>query len=159
MPVRGRKDASLQSILEKMRRYCAYQERCTYDVRSKLTGLGIAASMQEEVISRLTTEDFLHEERFARVFARGKFRINGWGRRRIFNELIRRNIDEKTIQAGLEEIEAEEYREKLQSLLLKKRAMIRLFDPPQQRDKLIRYGLAKGYEPELIYELLSELLP
>ena len=70
-------------MLSKIRKYCDYQERCHQEVRYQLIKLGARGDILEKIIGQLVEEGFLDEERFARAFARGKFRNNLWGRQKI----------------------------------------------------------------------------
>ena len=97
----------------KLEAYCAYQERCQWEVRKKLSEKGIRGEQAEELISGLITEGFLNEERFARAFSRGKFRMKNWGKHRIIHELKLRDISPRCIQDGLTEIDPEEYADTL----------------------------------------------
>ncbi len=103
-----------------MQRYCAYQDRCHSEVRSKLLDLGIYGDELEEVIAELITDNFLNEERFARSYARGKFNIKKWGRIRIKQELKRRHITAYCLRKAMEEIEEEDYLKTLEGLIRKK---------------------------------------
>ena len=62
--------------LEKMKKFCAYQERCHAEVRNKLLKLKIYGDDLEEIIAELIIEGFLSEDRYARAYVRGKFRMN-----------------------------------------------------------------------------------
>jgi len=150
---------SREEALRKLRRYCAYQERCHAEVRQKLRAWNIWGDSQGEVIAELITEGFLNEERFARTFARGKFRMQGWGRLRIEQELKQRQLSDYCIRKGLEEIGAEAYRAKLDELLHKKRASLKEPNAYILRQKLYRHLRRKGYEPELIGPAIDRLLP
>ncbi|NUQ22407.1 MAG: RecX family transcriptional regulator [Saprospiraceae bacterium] len=147
---------SKQQALQKLQRYCAFQERSHYEVRSKLLSLGIYGEDLEQVMSELVESGFLNEERFARSFARGKFNMKKWGRVRITQELKRRQISAWCIRKAMEEIEPEAYSETLAALLRKKAVEYSENPPHERRAKLMRYGLQKGYESELIQELLPE---
>ena len=66
---------TLENAKRKMEQFCAYQDRCHQEVVQKLKGYGIVNEEADNVIVHLIAFDFLNEERFARSFARGKFRI------------------------------------------------------------------------------------
>ena len=93
---------SKEEALAKIQRYCAYQDRCHQEVRTRLLDMGVYADWLEEIIVQLIEENFLNEERFARSFARGKFRIKQWGRNRIRQELKKRNISAYCIRMAME---------------------------------------------------------
>lgn len=148
---------SKEDALAKMQRYCAYQDRCHQEVRSKLLDMGVYGDWLEEIIVELIEENFLNEERFARSFARGKFRIKAWGRNRIRQELKRRNISSYCIRKAMEEIEEEDYQETLQAILTKKEASLNEPDFYKRNHKLARYAQSRGFEPELAWQIIGKL--
>jgi regulatory protein len=145
--------------LPKISRYCAYQERSHHEVRQKLFDFGLYASEVDELLSQLIGLGFLNEERFAKAFAGGRFRIKKWGRVKIQHELQAQGLTQNCIQRGLKEIDSHDYRKTLQQLLRKKLA--ELTDPNvfKKRDKAARFAIGKGYEADLVWEYLKDLLP
>jgi len=150
---------SRQDALKKLQRYCAYQDRCHQEVRHKLLDLGLYGADVEDVITDLITENFLNEERFARSYARGKFRMKQWGRVRIRRELKQRNISDYCIRKAMEEIAAADYEEVLSEVLQKRLPKIRETQPYQIRKKLVDYALSRGYEIGLAWEQARRLVP
>lgn len=145
---------SFAEAILKAQRFCAYQDRCHQEVRSKLVQWGVRGDDLENVLADLIREGFLDEERFARSFARGKFRMKQWGRLRIAGELKKREISDLCIRAGLSEIGEEDYRQTLMELLAKKREQLATgLTPFERRELLIRHGLGKGFETDLVREL------
>ena len=140
-------------------RYCAYQERSHSEVRNKLYELGLSRNDVEETLSRLITEGFLNEERFAKAFAGGKFRMKKWGRLKIVNELEGHGLTANCIRSGLKEIDDDDYRATLKELLQKKSAHLSEENEFVRRDKVSKYAIQKGFEPDLVWLLLKELLP
>ncbi|MFT4033127.1 MAG: regulatory protein RecX [Siphonobacter sp.] len=136
--------------------YCAYQERTIQEVRKKLQGWDVSEEDTEEILSRLVTEGYLSEERYARSFVGGKFRVKHWGKLKIEQELRRKGLSAENRQAGLEEINEKEYLETLKILLTKKAAALKDEDPRVRKQKLMRYALSKGYESSMIWKLLGE---
>ena len=148
---------TLEEALAKARRYCAFQERCHSEMRSKLIEWGVYGDRLEEVMADLVSENFLNEERFACTFARGKFRMKSWGRNRIVQELRARRVSDYCIRKGLQEIEEAEYLAELERLLLKKQAELSEPDAFQRRAKLMRFALQRGFEQELISGALASI--
>ena len=105
-----------KQALIKAESYCAYQERCQQEVRDKLYSWGLHEVQVENVIAELIASNFINEERFAKAYAGGKFRIKKWGRVKISIELKRRKISTYCIKKGLAEIEEEEYIKTLQKV-------------------------------------------
>ncbi len=145
--------------LTKIQRYCAYQERSHKEVRNKLFEYGLFASQVDELLSRLITDGFLNEERFAKAFAGGKFRMKKWGRLKIKNELEFMGLTKNCIQRGLNEIEQADYKTTLKTLLKKKSEAVQETNLFKKRDKIARYAIGKGYEPELVWEYVRDLVP
>ncbi len=145
-----------QEALARMYRYCAYQERSHQEVKNKLYTFGLFKSEVDELITRLITEGFLNEERFAKAFAGGKFRMQKWGRVKIVHELEARGLTKNCIKAGLREISDDDYVNTLQDLLDKKAAQVHEEDLFVKRDQLARYAIQKGFEPDLVWQLLKQ---
>ena len=141
---------------EKIQHYCAYQERAHSEVRNKLYEYGLHSADVEELLSYLITEGFLNEERFAKAFAGGKFRIKKWGKIKIVHELEARGISKNCIKAGLKEITDEDYQRTLVNILEKKSELIVEENSFIKRDKLSKYAINKGYEPELVWKFIKE---
>jgi regulatory protein len=109
------------------------------------------------LLQELETEGYLDSGRFARTFARGKFHVNKWGKRKIVNEMKARGVPETLIRQGLEEIGVEEYRDTLRDLLIRKAYEIKPGKNLKKREKVINFALGKGFETSLILEILKEL--
>ena len=137
--------------------YCAYQERCDFEVRKKLNDWHMPHDHIDILISDLIVNNFLNEERFACAFVSGKFRIKKWGRLKIKQHLKQKRISDYSINKGMEEIDEDEYLEALQSLIESKSRLTKFKDKWDRRAKLTRYLAAKGYESYLISETLGEV--
>lgn len=148
------KKFSPQEALEKIRRYCAYQERSHLEVRKKLYEYGLFREQVDDLITRLITDGFLNEERFARAFAGGKFRMKKWGRLKIEKALEAKGVSRNCIRLGLSEIDETAYRQTLKEILKTKASQTDTVDLFQKKNKVSHYALQKGYEPELIWEIL-----
>lgn len=142
------------TLLEKAKRYCAYQERCVFDLKVKLREWKAEASMTEEIFADLKEDGFIDEMRFAKVFAGGKFRIKKWGRNKIRAKLRMKNIPEQCIETGLLEINEDDYVITLKKLLDQKKN--EFVDPNMfsNRNKIYTFAVTKGYERELILKYL-----
>lgn len=146
-----------QEGLQKLQKYCAYQDRCHQEVRSKLIELGIYGDDLEEIMAELIQKNFLNEERFARSYARGKFRFKNWGRIRITQELKRRKISDYLIRKAMEEITEKDYREALYDFLARKLPLVKAKNDFERKQKLAAYALRRGFENEYIWECVREL--
>lgn len=152
------KPISVPEARVKIFRYCAYQERCHQEVRNKLYEYGLHGSEIEQLITDLITDGYLNEERFARSYAGGKFRMKNWGRLRIIRELEWRNITPFCIKSALSEIDEQEYIEALRNLLEKKSSLVEEENVFVKRDKLAGFAIQKGFEPELVWGVVREII-
>jgi len=153
-----RKRISPPEAIIKIQRYCAYQERSHKEVRNRLFLFGLSENEVDEIIAQLITDGFLNEERFAKAFAGGKFRVKKWGKIKIKNELESLGLTRNCIQIGLKEIDPEDYTKTLKSLLVKKSNEVMDDNPYRKRDKIARFAIGKGYEPEQVWEYLRALV-
>lgn len=149
--------ASTSEALTKIYRYCAYQERSHREVKNKLYEYGLRSAEVDEILAQLITEGFLNEERYAKAFAGGKFRIMKWGRLKIQRELEMEGLTPRCIARGLSEIDSKDYSKTLSSLIKKKSALTAESDSFKKKNKIARFVIAKGYEPELVWESIKEL--
>ncbi len=145
---------------EKIQRYCAWQERSHFEVRNKLYEYGLHRRDVDELLSSLITDGFLNEERFARAFAGGKFRMKKWGRIKIIHALESKRVSPNCIRIALKEIEEVPYIKTLVQLLEQKASALAEEDNVfKLRDKLARYAIQKGYEPDLVWKEISRIVP
>lgn len=150
---------SVDEATKKLEGYCAYQDRCHKEVIDKLRDMRMIPQAIDKIIGHLIQENYLNEERFARSFARGKFNIKKWGKKRIVKELKHRDISRYNIQLALQEIEQQEYLNVFDELAQKRLAEIKDKELQKKRKKLADYLLYRGWESELVYEKVFELLP
>lgn len=146
-------------ILQKAASYCAYQERTQDEVKQRLKKWNVWGDEADEIIAELISMNYLSEERFAKTYAGGKFRVKNWGRMKIRQELNRRGLSTYSIEKGMDEIGDEDYVSGLRELLSKKRDLLSKTetDPFKLKQKLARFALGKGYESELVWKELGEL--
>lgn len=144
-------------VLEKIRRYCAYQERCVRDVEGKLKDWTVRKKLIPSIISELKKEKYIDEIRYAKAYARGKLRMNKWGRQKIEFELRMKGLPDSVVSLGIKEIDEDEYLKVLKEIItLKKKE----FNPEKDlniREKIINFALGKGYEMELILDFVKSL--
>lgn len=141
-------------LLDKARKFCAYQERCIFDVKQKLLEWRASEKTIEEIIHQLEGEDMINEERFAVSFAVGKLRNNKWGKNKIFYALMQKHIPELYVQMGLSEIDDEEYLGVLKGLLKSKK--INEKDEFRRHQKLVKFVMQKGFQADLAWKVLRK---
>jgi regulatory protein len=154
-----KKSGHTYSFLEAKRRieaWCAYQERAQSEVEKRLRDYGFDTEDAFALISHLITNNFLNEQRFAEAFTSGKVRIKRWGRRKIYNELIQKQVSKNTIQAAFDTIDLEVYENNLFFLAERKYAETK-GDSYERKMKTARFLIGKGYEFELIQDVMERI--
>ena len=141
----------------RLKRFCAYRERCHKEVRTKLLELKVYGDTLEDVMAELVNENYLNEERYARSYVRGKFKTNKWGRNKIIQELKFRQVSPYCIKKGMTEIDEETYDETLLSILESKSRTITEKNLWKKKSKLQKYALSKGYTFDEINRILSQI--
>ncbi len=137
-------------------RYCQYQERCHSEVRNKLYELGCYTREVDDNIATLIEAGLLNEERFARAFARGRFRLKQWGREKIKYELRIKKVSDYCIRKGLSEIDAEDYDATFNKLFDKKLSELKgERSKATLKSKVYRFLSQKGYEKDIILDKIK----
>jgi len=153
----SQKTYTVPEALQKLSRYCVYQDRCHQEVEQKLKAMNMIPEARAQIISELIKQDFLNEERFALNYVRGKFNQKGWGRIRLKQELKRRQITDYLISKAINQINESDYLEKLSALALKKHKQLKQDDSWAAKAKLKNHLLYKGFEMHLIIEEIKNL--
>lgn len=149
---------SIEEIKRKLERYCVYQDRCHKEIETKLKEFVLIEEAKNQIILHLLEHNFLNEERFSKSFARGKFKIKNWGKQRIIRELKFRDISEYNIKTALKEIDEQEYLSIIYKITDKRNLLINEPDFYKRKKKLTDFLIRKGYEFELIFETVKNVL-
>jgi regulatory protein len=142
----------------KIEKFCAYQERSHQQVKRKLQGYGLNGMDADILLVELMHSNFLNEERFAMAYARGKFKIKGWGKAKIKQGLKREGVGEKLIQQALASLGMDDYMDTLNTLTTKKWPLIKGASHIEKVFKLKRYLLGKGYDFEAIDKAIAQVV-
>ena len=141
--------------LVKAEHFCAYQERAQQEVRDKLYDWGLWPDAVENIIIQLIGGNFLNEERFAKSYVQGKFKQKGWGKIKIKQGLKFKKIPDGLLKKALLTIDGDDYLEMLNKILVKKAALLTEKMPYKRRYKLQQYALSRGFEADLINDVLK----
>lgn len=150
-----KKKLNPQQALLKAQQSCAYQERCQQEMRDKLYEWGLYSTDVENIIANLITDNFLNEERFAKAYAGGKFRIKKWGKVKIKIELKKRKISEYCIKKAMQEISDKDYLKTIKELIAKKSKEIKGGKDYHRKYKIAQYIASRGFEQDLIWDVLK----
>jgi regulatory protein len=135
---------------------CSKSEYCAEDIRTKLHSWGLGDADIESMIRTLTKENFLNETRFCNIYVREKFMFNKWGRIKIAAQLRQKKISSELIRSALDSVDNEQYMLTLKDLLSEHRKHIKAKNQFDLKGKLMRYGLSKGFESSLLYDMLND---
>lgn len=152
------KKLTKEEASKKIKSYCSYQERSHREVKDKLYSYGLFKVDVEQIISNLIEGNYLNEERFAKQFAGGKFRMKQWGRKKIIYELQQKQVHKANIKSGLKEIDEEQYLAVIKKLAEKKWKELSGQHYLVRQAKTTNYLLQKGYEQQLISGVISNFL-
>lgn len=150
-----RKIYTPNEALIKIQKWCAYQERSQYEVRNKLYEYGLYATDVENIIVDLIANNFLNEERFAKAFTSGKFKIKKWGKIKIRVELRKKKVSDYCIKKALDEIDAIEYYKTLEKVLSIKSKLVKEKHPLKRKYKLMQFLISRGFEGDLVRDVVE----
>lgn len=145
-----------KTALNKAMAQCSHREYCVREIREKLNSWSVGTTDIDIIISTLITENFLNEERFANAFVKDKFNYNKWGRVKIAAHLRLKGISGEIIKQALYSIDNEHYLQVLRDLISSHRRSVKAKNQYDLKAKLLRYGLSKGFESSILYEMLNE---
>jgi len=152
------KTYTVDEAQKKLENYCAYQERCHKEVRNKLREMRMIPEAIDNIMVHLIQQNYLNEERFAKAYVRGKFRIKKWGKNRLLRELKFRQISKYSIDSAMKEIDLDDYYLTLDELVIKRIDQVNEKNIYKKKKKVADYLLYRGWESHLIYEKLNEYL-
>lgn len=145
-----------KTALNKAMAQCSRREFCSDDIRNKLQSWNIGDNDADEIIGILIKENFLNETRYARAFVRDKFTYNKWGKIKITAHLKIKKIPFDIIKKSLEYIDDEAYTKCLKELIASHKRTVKSKNQYDLKAKLLRYGLSKGFESSLLYDILND---
>lgn len=148
---------TVEEAWDRITNYCALEDRCQQQVLEKLNNMLSNKEVIEELLVRLIEQRFVDEERFARSYVRGKFKIKGWGRLKIKQGLYYKGISEYCTKKAFEEIDDTAYRETILEVLRKKDRLLKENHPYKRKQKLMQYLASRGFESPYIYSALDAL--
>ncbi|MDI3527682.1 MAG: regulatory protein [Tenuifilum sp.] len=147
-----------EKALERLQRLCAQREKCTYDLIQKLTQWGVGQNDINKIITSLKHDGFVDDQRFARLYVREKSKFNKWGPIKIRTMLSAKKISKEIIDAALSELSDEKTSENLFDLLKKKKVQIKAKNSYDLRNKLIRFGVSRGFPLDDVFEAVNRLI-
>ncbi|MCD9853828.1 RecX family transcriptional regulator [Epilithonimonas sp. JDS] len=150
-----KKSYTFDEIKQKIVNYCVYQDRCHAEVEQKMRDFLLIPEAKDEIFLYLIKENYLNEERFTRSYIRGKFYIKHWGRTKIKMNLKMKGINEKLISNSMDEIDESDYEKTVVKLYQNYFSSQKGLQEYQKKSKTIKHLLSKGYEYEIIINLIN----
>ena len=150
-----KKETTEQEAYLQLASLCAQAEHCQHEMREKMRRWGLDEMAQERVISRLTKERYIDDERYARAFVNDKIRYNKWGRRKVQQALWLKHIDDDIQQRVLDGIDEKEYVDILRQLLKQKRKTTKAENDYELNRKLVRFALSRGFDFSIIRQCMD----
>ena len=147
-----------KASLSKTMALCSRREYCPEDIRLKLESWGVSEDDAGRVIMILTKENFLNERRYAEAFVKDKFNYNKWGKVKIAAHLKMKKIPAGIVSSALECIDDELYMRILNDLIVSHRRNVKAKNQYDLKGKLLRYGLSKGFESQLLYDIIARIV-
>ncbi|MCB9001037.1 MAG: RecX family transcriptional regulator [Bacteroidales bacterium] len=156
--MKNQQKISKEVVLQRMQALCARSEKCTGDIKVKLVKLGLNETEIQFVVQKLVNDGFVDNFRYARFFVRDKSRLNKWGRVKIVSVLKSKGVSEGIINKALLEISPETNKKTLTDLVARKAKQIKAKSTYELKSKLIRFGMSRGFEMDLVINVVNEVI-
>jgi regulatory protein len=146
----------INTALKKAMALCAGREYCSEDIRMKLDSWGLNSHDVESVMNKLIKENFINDKRYAEAFVKDKYNHNKWGKVKIAAQLRAKRIGSEFIESALARLDEDEYRQTIRHILASHRKFVKAKNQFDLKGKLLRFGLSKGFESHILYDILNE---
>ena len=157
MKKQDKNNYSRKEALSNLTRICSKREICSHEAIKKLKDWGLPDSDTSEIITFLINEKYIDDLRYSAHFASDKFRFNKWGKNKIAFALKQKHIPELTISMAIENFPDEEYKQFVREEIIKKLNSLPKLSNYELKGKLYRFAMGRGFENDLVMELLDEL--
>ena len=147
----------VNTALKKAMTLCASREYCSEDIRVKLESWSVNNQYADTIITRLIRENFINDKRYAEAFVKDKYHHNKWGKVKIASQLRAKRIASDLIDSALATVDEDQYRQGIKDILASHRKFIKAKNQFDLKGKLMRFGLSKGFESHILYDILNEL--
>jgi regulatory protein len=151
------KNILADAALKKAMNLCARREYCSNDIRNKLDTWGLNEQYTENIISRLVKDNFINDNRYAEAFVKDRYWNNKWGKIKISAQLKAKKISSSSIESAMASIDEDQYRQTIREILISHRKFIKAKNQYDLKGKLLRFGLSRGFESHILYDVLNEL--
>ena len=149
---------SPEQALAALMRQCARMEKCSHDALTSMRRWGVAEEEARGVLARLQRERFIDDGRYAAAYVREKMRFSGWGERKIAAALRAKRIEPHLIAEALEQLSPEDSADRLEEMIAKKAAKVTYRDLYDLKNKLIRFGMSRGFDLDDVLSATERVL-
>lgn len=144
-------------VLDRLQAQCSKREYCSSDImRKAMTAFDGDREQAGKLLDSLVQDKFVDDARYAAAFAREKSRLSGWGPAKISYMLVGKGIPRDVVREALKEIDEGEADRKMRSVLETKYRT--LAGDPQEKFKLLKFGLTRGYDYDKIAPVVDDIL-
>lgn len=145
-----------EKAISKAQYLCMRQEKCVFDIRQKLKEWRTHPDDIENIMELLIEQKFIDDARYTEFYVSDKLNMNKWGKIKIRFSLKQKCIKEDLINMEIDKINDNKYKEIIEDELKKKAKLIKAKDEFDFKNKLLRFGASRGYEPEYLYSIIEK---
>ena len=146
-----------KETLERLKKLCSKSEKCEFDILQKMEEWNVEEEIRGKIVKELKNGNYLNHERYARSFAHDKIKFNKWGKIKVKYYLKQKRIDETIINEALSLFPVEEYRELCKNEIQKKYKSLHTNNKIVAKKRLVSFAQQRGFENQLIFEIVSEV--
>ena len=134
---------------------CSKREYCAFDIEEKLIKWLVSKSDQIKIIDELIENKYIDNERYTSAFVNDKFVFNHWGKIKIKYHLKQKRIDGEIINRYIDKINNSDYEQTILNEINKKQKTVNGKNEFEKNQKVARYVISKGFEPQKVFEILQ----
>lgn len=123
---------------------CSKKEMCRQDVYKWMFKFNVPKESQDDIVKKLTENNFIDEQRYACAFANDSLRYSKWGKIKIAYQLRCKQIPENFIENALAQLDENLYEEIRKNLEEAKGKTIP-DDDIQKEQKIKAYMYSRGF--------------
>ncbi len=151
--------ADYKVVLSRAMSLCSKSEKTVYDIRQSMSRWGMTdIEKQDKIINYLIENSFIDESRYSYSYVRDKHKFNRWGRIKIRAMLRAKGLTEPIIDKAINSLSQEEYIKTLKDDISDRKKRLKAKNQYDLRAKLMRFAQSRGYETDLSYKIVDEVI-
>lgn len=153
------KSKTPEQALQSLMRMCARSERSSGDALRLMKRWGIADDAARKVLSRLQSERFIDDSRYAEAFVRDKLNLSGWGAFKIKSALRAKGVSKEIVEEVVSPmLEQTDMAERLEEIMRRRMRTLKYSSAYEAKTKLIRFAAGRGYDLDEAIECASKIV-